>query len=192
MKSKKSLSIFAIILSGLLVSPLLAKEKEVVVAAGCFWCVEEIYEAIPGVTEAISGYTGGDEKNPTYEQVSAGKTGHAEAVLVKYDDEKVSLEELLKYFWKSHDASDGRGVSPDFGSQYRSELYYATESEKKTMEASKTEEAKKLGKKVATKIVALKKFWPAEGYHQDYVKKNPDNGYVKGVSVPRKERTLGK
>ena len=192
MKTKKSLSIFAIALSGLLASPLLAKEQEVVVAAGCFWCVEEIYEAIPGVTEAISGYSGGTEENPTYEQVGTGKTGHTEAVLVKYDDEKVSLETLLKYFWKSHDASDGRGVAPDFGSQYRSELFYETEKEKETMEASKAAEAKKLGKEVATKIVPLKKFWPAEDYHQDYVENHPDAGYVKGVSVPRRIRTLGK
>ena len=192
MKNKKSLSILAIALSGLLATPLLAKEQEVVVAAGCFWCVEEIYEAIPGVSEAISGYTGGKEENPTYEQVSAGKTGHSEAVLVKYDDEKVSLETLLKYFWKSHDASNGRGVAPDFGTQYRSELYYKTEKEKEIMEASKAAEAKKLGKKVATKIVAFTKFWPAEDYHQDYVENHPDAGYVVGVSVPRRIRTLGK
>ena len=192
MKTKKSLSIFVIALSGLLATPLLAKEQEVVVAAGCFWCVEEIYEAIPGVSEAISGYTGGKTKKPTYEEVGSGKTGHAEAVLVKYDDEKVSLETLLKYFWKSHDASDARGVAPDFGSQYRSELYYETEAEKKIMEASKEAEAKRLGKKVATKIVPFKKFWPAEDYHQNYVKIHPDNGYVKNISVPRRKRTLGK
>ena len=190
MKTKKSLTLLTIAFCGLFAAPLVAKEQEVVVAAGCFWCVEEIYEAIPGVTEAISGYSGGDVENPTYKQVSTGKTGHVEAVLVKYDDEKTTLETLLKYFWKSHDASDPRGVSPDYGSQYLSELFYETEGEKKIMEASKEAEAKRLGKKVATKIVPLKKFWPAEDYHQDYVKKHPENGYVKGVSIPRKERTL--
>jgi peptide-methionine (S)-S-oxide reductase len=178
---------------GLLVpNALSAKEQEVVVAAGCFWCVEEIYEALPGVTEAISGYAGGEEKNPTYKQVSAGKTGHAEAVLIKYDDEKTSLRKLLEYFWKSHDASNGNGVAPDFGSQYRSELYYTDDGQKKVMEMSKAAEAKRMGKEVATEIVPLDKFWIAENYHQDYVKKNPEDPYVKNVSVPRMKKTLGK
>lgn len=169
-----------------------AKEQKVVFAAGCFWCMEEIFEELPGVSDVVSGYTGGEELNPTYEQVSAGKTGHSEAVEITYDDEKISLKELLAYFWKSHDSSDGRGVAPDFGTQYRSELYYGSEEELKVMTESKAAEAERMGKKVATKIVPLAVFWPAEDYHQDFARKNPENPYVKNVSIPRLKRTLAK
>lgn len=171
---------------------LFAKEKKVVFAAGCFWCMEEIYEQLPGVSDVVSGYTGGPEKNPTYAQVSAGKTGHSEAVQITYDDEKTDLKKLLSYFWKSHDATNSRGVAPDFGKQYRSELYYNTADEQQAMEQSKTAHAKQLDKKVATKIVALEKFWEAEKYHQDYAKKNPNDSYVRKVSIPRVNKTLGK
>lgn len=168
-----------------------AAEKKVTLAAGCFWCVEEIYERVPGVSEAVSGYAGGKEKNPTYKQVSAGETGHTESVEITYDDEKVDLDKLLAIYWKSFDPTNGKGVAPDFGKQYRPVLFYRTAEEKKVMEASKAALAKKLGKKVAVKIVPFVKFWKAEGYHQDYAKKNPNDRYVQGVSLPRLRRTLG-
>lgn len=167
-----------------------AKEQKVVFAAGCFWCMEEIFEELPGVTDVVSGYTGGEELNPTYEQVSAGKTGHSEAVEITYDDEKTSLEKLLSYFWKSHDSSIANGVAPDFGTQYRSELYYDNEETLKVMSDSKKAEAERMGKDVATQIVPFTVFWPAEDYHQDYARKNPNNSYVKNVSIPRLKRTL--
>lgn len=176
----------------MLPAALFAKEKKVVFAAGCFWCMEEIYEQLDGVSDVVSGYAGGPEKNPTYEQVSAGRTGHSEAVEITYDDEKTDLKKLLSYFWKSHDATVPNGVAPDFGKQYRSELYYSTAEEQKTMEQSKKAHAKQLGKKVATKIVPLKKFWKAEKYHQDYAKNNPNDSYVRNVSIPRGNKTLGK
>ncbi|MBK1856270.1 peptide-methionine (S)-S-oxide reductase MsrA [Verrucomicrobiaceae bacterium 5K15] len=176
----------------LLPGALFAKEKKAVFAAGCFWCMEEIYEQLPGVTDVVSGYTGGDEKNPTYEQVSAGKTGHAEAIQITYDDEKTDLKTLLGYFWSSHDATNTRGVAPDFGKHYRSELYYTDAAEQWTMEQSKIEHEKQLGKKVATKIVPIKKFWKAEEYHQDYAKKNPNDPYIRHVSMPRANKALGK
>jgi len=166
--------------------------ETVILAAGCFWCVEEIYEHVPGVSEAVSGYSGGKEENPTYKDVSAGKTGHTEAVEVMYDSKKVSLDELLDIFWKSFDPTNGKGVSPDFGTQYRPALFYKTEEEKKIMEASKAAIAKKLGKKVEVEIVPFEKFWIAEEYHQDFAKRNPNQGYVKAVSIPRMKRTLGK
>lgn len=153
--------------------------------------MEEIFEELPGVTDVVSGYTGGEESNPTYAEVSAGKTGHSEAVQITYDDEKTTLTKLLSYFWKSHDASVANGVAPDFGSQYRSELYYEGDEMKKIMTDSKAVEAKRLGKEVATKVVPLSVFWPAEDYHQDYARNNPDNPYVKNVSIPRMKRTLG-
>jgi peptide-methionine (S)-S-oxide reductase len=154
-------------------------------AAGCFWCVEAIYDRVPGVTDVVSGYTGGKEKDPTYEQVGGGKTGHCEAVEITYDAEKTSYAKLLEVFWKSHDPTDGRGVAPDFGKQYRSALFYRTPEEKSTIEKSKAALEKKLGKPVATQVVLFEKFYPAEGYHQDYVKNHPDNSYVKNVSIPR-------
>ncbi len=154
-------------------------------AAGCFWCLEAIYERVPGVTDAVSGYTGGSEADPTYKQVSSGATSHAEAVQVTYDPDKVTLAELLDIFWRSHDPTDARGVAPDFGKQYRSELYYRTPGEKKVIEKSKADLQQTLDKKIATKVVEFTRFWPAEDYHQDYARKNPNDPYVRNVSIPR-------
>lgn len=154
-------------------------------AAGCFWCVEAIFDRVPGVTDVVSGYTGGKENDPTYEQVGGGKTSHAEAVEITYDAEKTSYSKLLDVFWKSHDPTDGRGVAPDFGKQYRSALFYRTPEEKAAIEASKSALEKKLNKKVATQVTAFEKFYPAETYHQDYVKRNPKHPYVRKVSIPR-------
>ena len=159
--------------------------KKATFAAGCFWCMEAIYERVPGVTDVVSGYSGGKEKNPTYEEVGSGKTGHCEAVEITYDADKTSYAKLLDVFWKSHDPTDGRGVAPDFGKQYRSALFYRTPEEKSEIEKSKAALEKRLGKKVATQVVPFEKFYPAEDYHQDYVKKHPDNSYVRNVSIPR-------
>jgi peptide-methionine (S)-S-oxide reductase len=172
----------AFLLPGLLQA---AELRKAYFAAGCFWCVEAIFDRVPGVTDVVSGYTGGKEKNPTYEQVGAGSTSHCEAVEITYDAEKTSYSKLLDVFWKSHDPTDGRGVAPDFGKQYRSALFYQTEGEKEVIGISKTALEKRLGKKVATQVVPFAKFYPAEGYHQDYVKKNPKNPYVRNVSIPR-------
>lgn len=182
-----------LIFSAALLVPALtsAAEQKATFAAGCFWCMEAIYDRVPGVTDVVSGYSGGDEQNPTYKQVSGGSTGHAEAIEITYDDEKTSYSKLLDVFWRSHDATDGRGVAPDFGKQYRSALYYRTPEEKETIMASKAALEKKLGKKVATEVAPFKKFWPAEDYHQDYVKKNPNDRYVTGVSIPRVKETFG-
>lgn len=167
-------------------------DKTLTLAAGCFWCLEEIYQAVPGVSNAVSGYSGGKEKNPTYSQVSAGKTGHTEAVEVYYDDKKISLEQLLTIYWKSFDPTNGRGVAPDFGTQYRPVLFYKNDTEKKAMLASKAALAKKLGKNIAVEILPLEKFWTAEDYHQDYAENNPNDPYIKGISIPRLKRTLNK
>lgn len=159
--------------------------KKATFAAGCFWCMEAIYDRVPGVTDVVSGYTGGKEKDPTYEQVGSGQTGHCEAVEITYDADKTSYAKLLDVFWKSHDPTDGRGVAPDFGKQYRSALFYRTPEEKSEIEKSKAALEKRLGKKVATQVVPFEKFYPAEDYHQDYVKHHPDNSYVRNVSIPR-------
>jgi peptide-methionine (S)-S-oxide reductase len=162
-----------------------AETKTAVFGAGCFWCVEAYFEQQPGVKNVISGYAGGSEDNPNYKQVSAGNTGHAEVVQVEFDPAVTSYEKLVEFFWKTHDVTDGRGVAPDFGKQYRSIILYADDEQKAVAEKSKAAAAARLGKPVATEIAPLTKFFPAEEYHQDYVRKNPKDGYVQGVAVPK-------
>ncbi|PKN64588.1 MAG: methionine sulfoxide reductase [Deltaproteobacteria bacterium HGW-Deltaproteobacteria-15] len=141
-------------------------------AAGCFWCVEADFEKIPGVVEVISGYTGGHRENPSYDEVSAGKTGHVEAVQVLYDPEKVSYGELLDVFWRHVDPTDPAGQFVDRGSQYRSAIFYHDEEQRRLAEESKTllEKSGRFDKPIATDIAPLNKFYPAEEYHQDYYK----------------------
>lgn len=153
--------------------------------AGCFWCVEAIYRRIDGVTDVVPGYAGGKEPNPTYHQVGSGLTGHAEVVQITFDPAKVSYDKLLEIFWKSHDPTDPRGVEPDFGTQYRSLLLYHNEAQHQAIERSKAEAQKKFSRPIATEIAPLDKFYPAESYHWDYVGKNPNDPYVRNVSLPK-------
>ncbi|CAN5717399.1 hypothetical protein BH20VER1_BH20VER1_13400 [soil metagenome] len=162
-----------------------AATETAVFGAGCFWCVEAFFEQQPGVTNVVSGYAGGSEANPNYKQVSAGATSHAEVVQVEFDPAVTSYEKLVEFFWRTHDSTDGRGVAPDFGKQYRSIILYRTPEQKTVAEKSKAAQAAKLAKPVATEIAALDKFYPAEDYHQDYARKNPRDGYVVGVAVPK-------
>ena len=143
-------------------------------AAGCFWCTEEAFEKVPGVVSAVSGYTGGTLKNPSYEQVSSGRTGHTEAVQVTYDPAKVSYETLLDTFWVNHDPTVTNRQFCDGGTQYRPAIFYYTEEQKRLAEASKAkwEKAKTFRQPLLTPIVAATDFYPAEEYHQDYYKKN--------------------
>jgi peptide methionine sulfoxide reductase msrA/msrB len=144
-------------------------------AGGCFWCVESDLEKVDGVIEAISGYTGGDRSDPSYKEVSAGSTGHVEAVLVKYDPSKVTYSELLDAFWRHIDPTDGGGQFVDRGSQYRPAIFYHNEEQKKLAEKSK-EELNKSGlfeKPIVAEILKAGEFYEAEEYHQDYYKKNP-------------------
>ena len=151
------------------------KTAEAVFAGGCFWCTESDFEKVPGVVEAISGYTGGRVANPTYEQVSAGGTGHVEAVKVVYDPAKVTYEQLLQVFWRHVDPTDAGGQFVDRGAQYRSVIFYGTDSERQKAEMSKQELAASghFAKPIVTEILMLGPFYPAEEYHQDYYKKNP-------------------
>jgi peptide-methionine (S)-S-oxide reductase len=163
-------------------------------ASGCFWCVEAVYESVEGVREAVSGYAGGKEKNPTYEQVSMGRTGHAEAVLVYYDPDIVSYETLVKVFFGSHDPTTPNRQGPDRGAQYRSMIYYQNDAEKQTAEdyVQKLEKEKAYSSPIVTEIVPFEKFWEAEEYHQDYEKRNPTNPYVRSVSIPRLKKFQAK
>ena len=144
-------------------------------ALGCFWCGEETFEKVPGVVSATSGYTDGRTKNPSYEQVSAGITGHTEAVEVKFDPSKVTYEKLLDVFWINHDPTYVDRQFCDHGSQYRPGIYWHDETQKSLAEASKAkyEKLKTFKEPIVTPIVKASQFWPAEDYHQDYYKKNP-------------------
>jgi|SRR5688572_23448798 len=144
-------------------------------AGGCFWCVEEAFDKMPGVVSTVSGYMDGRKKNPTYEEVSSGTTGHTEVVQVKYDPAKVSYEKLLEHFWLNHDPTKVDSQFCDSGSQYRPAILWHDDEQKRLADASKAkwEKDKPFKDKIVTPIVKASEFWPAEDYHQDYYKKNP-------------------
>lgn len=150
------------------------KSASAIFAGGCFWCVEADFEKLAGVLSAESGYTGGARLQPSYEQVSAGTTGHAEAVRVVYDPSKISYNQLLDYFWHHVDPTVKNRQFCDIGSQYRTAIYWQSEVERKAAEASR-DALLKSGKltQIHTEIVAASAFYPAEEYHQDYYRKNP-------------------
>lgn len=158
-------------------------------ASGCFWCVEHIYEEIEGVEEAVSGFAGGSEKDPTYREVAGGGTGHAETVRVHYDPDRVDFKTLVEVYYASQDPTT-EGQEPDFGPQYRSIIFYTNAEERHIAERAKDSIASSGGYEdpIVTEIEELRDFYEAKEYHQDYVEKNPDAGYVKQVSVPRFER----
>jgi len=144
-------------------------------AGGCFWCMETPFDAQPGVVDVTVGYTGGTVKNPTYEAVSAGETGHAEAIQIRFDSQKISYEQLLDIFWHNIDPLTANAQFCDHGSQYRSAIFYGDDTQKKVAEASKHSLSKsgRFTRPIATEITAASIFYPAESYHQNYYKKNP-------------------
>lgn len=152
-----------------------AQSARAVFAGGCFWCMEPPFDAIPGVTATVSGYTGGMRENPSYEQVSEGGTGHFEAIEVTYDPARVSYAQLLEVFWRNVDPLDDGGQFCDRGSQYGTAIFYVTEDEKAAALKSREEAAEKLVIKgpIVTPLLPAKEFYPAEEYHQDYYQKNP-------------------
>ena len=156
-------------------------------ASGCFWCVEAIYESVKGVIEVYSGYAGGITKNPNYYQIGTGRTGHAEAVEVIYDPNLITYATLVQVFFGSHDPTTPNRQGPDYGSQYRSIAFYKTQEEKNIIEKyiKILEDGNYFQKEIITEIKFLEKFYYAEQYHQDYEKNNPNNPYVKNVSIPR-------
>jgi peptide-methionine (S)-S-oxide reductase len=158
-------------------------------ASGCFWCVEAVFESVIGVGDVVSGYSGGKASDAKYDLVSAGQTNHAEAVAVYYDSTKVDYTTLLKVFFGSHDPTTLNQQGPDRGAQYRSSIFYRNTKEKLLAQKYVKELLKKgTFSKITTEIVPLKAFYPAEDYHQNYEHKNPNNPYVKSVSVPRLNR----
>ena len=155
-------------------------------ASGCFWCVEAVFESVTGVEEAVSGYAGGFTKNPTYKSIGTGKTGHSETVAVYYNPKKVSFKTLVTVFFGSHDPTTKNGQHPDYGSQYRSIAFYKTEEEKQIIENTISKLNKDIyNGKIITEVTKLSTFYKAEEYHQDFERRNPNQGYVKAVSIPR-------
>jgi peptide-methionine (S)-S-oxide reductase len=152
-----------------------AQNQKATFAAGCFWCTEEAFDKVAGVVSTTSGYMGGKKKQPTYEEVSSGTTGHTEVVQVVYDPAKVSYEKLLEAFWLNHDPTVTDRQFCDSGSQYRPEIFYHSDEQKRLAEASKMkwEKDKPFRQGIRTPITPAGEFWPAEDYHQDYYKKNP-------------------
>ncbi|MFZ1415395.1 MAG: peptide-methionine (S)-S-oxide reductase MsrA [Defluviicoccus sp.] len=152
-----------------------AQVARAVFAGGCFWCMEPPFDALPGVVATVSGYTGGNRENPSYEQVSAGGTGHFEAIEVTYDPARVSYGQLLDVFWRNVDPLDDGGQFCDRGDSYRTAVFYATEEEKAAALKSREAAAAKLLIKgpIVTPLLPAVKFYPAEDYHQDYYQKNP-------------------
>ena len=165
--------VLMVIVSGLFGGNVAAQTKEAVFAGGCFWCLEGPFDALPGVLETQSGYTGGQTPNPTYEQVSSGTSGHLEAMRVVYDPEKIGFDKLLDVFWRNIDPTDPGGQFCDRGPQYRSAIFFGDETEEAAALASKARVEENRGFTVATEILPRTAFFAAEEYHQDYYRKNP-------------------
>lgn len=159
-------------------------------AAGCFWCVEAIFESIIGVTEAVSGYAGGHSSHPSYEQVGTGTTGHAETVQVIYDSAVIDFPTLVMLFFACHDPTQVNGQGPDIGTQYRSIAFYRNGHEEKIIrsQVDKLNTSGRYTGPLATQVLPLQQFWPAEDYHQNFVARNPQHRYVQQESLPRLHR----
>lgn len=158
--------------------------------AGCFWCVEAVFQRINGVEKIVSGYAGGKNKNPTYKEICTGETGHAEVCQITYDPSKVTFDELLEVFWKTHDPTTLNRQGNDEGTQYRSVVFYHNDTQKQLAEKYKKElnEVKAYDKPIITEISALPEFYVAEDYHQNYYNQNPEQGYCAFVIAPKVEK----
>ncbi|MBM4176704.1 MAG: peptide-methionine (S)-S-oxide reductase MsrA [Ignavibacteria bacterium] len=158
--------------------------------AGCFWCVEAVFQELNGVHSVVSGYSGGSINNPEYEQVSSGTTGFAEVCQIQYDKSKISFEELLEAFWMSHDPTTLNRQGADVGTQYRSVIFYHDENQEDLAEKykQKLNNAKVFDKPIVTEISRFEKFFPAEDYHQNYYKENPNKPYCLFIIRPKLEK----
>lgn len=161
------------------------QRSTITLGGGCFWCIEAIYTRMEGVEKAVSGYAGGHVPNPSYEAVTTGRTGHAEVVQVHYDPTVVSLDTLLELFWRAHDPTTKDRQGADVGTQYRSIILYADETQKAAAEKSKQAAQANFRSPIVTEIVPLKEFHEAEDYHQNYYERNPAAGYCTFVIRPK-------
>jgi peptide-methionine (S)-S-oxide reductase len=158
----------------------------ITLGAGCFWCTEAVFQQIPGVVSVKPGYMGGATKNPTYDDICTGTTGHAEVAQVMFDPKKVTLERILEVFWQAHDPTTLNRQGGDVGTQYRSAIFYENDGQKQIAEKSKAAAAKEFTKPIVTEITKVSTFYVAENYHHDYYKRNKDkNPYCKMVIAPK-------
>lgn len=164
-----------------------AKTEEATFGSGCFWCGEAVFEQLKGVKSVVAGYSGGKLENPTYEQVSTDLTGHAEVIQITFDPDVISFDELLDVFWKSHDPTKLNEQGPDHGTRYRSVIFYHSDQQKELAEKSKQKHDKpgRTAHKIVTEITRFSAFYPAEDYHQDFFKNNPQDGYCKINARPK-------
>ena len=170
-------------------------KQTAVVAGGCFWCTEAVFEQIAGVDKVVSGYSGGDKATANYDAVCTGRTGHAEAIEITYDPAKISYGQLLKIFFSvAHDPTQLNRQGPDRGTQYRSAIFYSTPEQKHIAEAyiKQLEQAKVFHAPIVTEVTPLKTFYVAEEHHQNFCSRNPQNPYVMGVAEPKIEKTKEK
>ena len=167
-----------------------SSEKTAIFAGGCFWCVEAVFEEIEGVTKVDSGYSGGTEKTADYKAVCSGSTDHAESVRVTYDPSKVTYGQLLRVFFAMHDPTTLNRQGPDVGRQYRSAIFYGNDNEKRVARAyiEQLDKADVFPRPIVTKLEPLEAFYEAEAYHQNYVRENPDQPYVRAHALPKVEK----
>ena len=168
--------------------------RSAVFAGGCFWCTEVVFEQLAGVTEVVSGYAGGTPESADYKKVSNGETDHAESIRITYDPAKITFGELLRVFFTVVDPTTKNYQGPDHGRQYRSAIFYASEDEKRVAEAyiKQLDDAKLFKAPIVTTLEPLRGFYPAEQYHQDYVKNHPNDGYVRQWALPKLEKVRAK
>jgi peptide-methionine (S)-S-oxide reductase len=164
--------------------------EKALVGGGCFWCIEAVYNRLDGVQSALSGYAGGARKNPSYEQVCSGATGHAEVVEITYDPEIISYEAILDIFWAIHDPTTLNAQGADRGTQYRSVIYYYNADQKEKAEASMAKAQKSLSAPIVTELSPAPEFYEAEGYHQNYYSEHPTQGYCHVVIAPKIEKFM--
>ncbi|MGE3353656.1 MAG: peptide-methionine (S)-S-oxide reductase MsrA [Planctomycetota bacterium] len=167
-----------------------AAAQTITLGAGCFWCIEAVLERVDGVLDVESGYMGGTVDQPTYKQVCTGDTGHAEVVRVRYDPARLPLSDLLDWFFKAHDPTTLNRQGNDYGTQYRSAIFFESDAQRAVAEAAMERAQEEHGGRVVTEITRASAFWPAEDYHQDFFANNPTQGYCRAI-IPPKLKKLG-
>ena len=190
MKNNIILIVFCLFQSNILGEKLMNEMQKATFGAGCFWCVEAVFERLDGVKDVMPGYTGGYKNNPTYKEICTGMTGHAEVAQVTYDSKIITFNELLDMFWKSHDPTTRNRQGNDIGTQYRSAIFYHNDEQKLLAEESKlkVDNSRIFTNPIVTEITKLDKFWPAEDYHNNYYANNMDQPYCRIVIKPKLDK----
>ena len=190
MKNNIILIVFCLFQSNILGEKLMNEMQKATFGAGCFWCVEAVFERLDGVKDVMPGYTGGHKNNPTYKEICTGMTGHAEVAQVTYDSKIITFNDLLDMFWKSHDPTTRNRQGNDIGTQYRSAIFYHNDEQKLLAEESKlkVDNSRIFTNPIVTEITKLDKFWPAEDYHNNYYANNMDQPYCRIVIKPKLDK----